>query len=118
MFISANSYRPIRHHLDEGTRLPLGQGASSKVLLAFSQKTPADLEEIKQQGFAYSLGERDADVAAIAVPVLDKLGFIRGALSVSGLIHRFDESTRQTYLQVLLKSAKELELMLKTNHKN
>jgi DNA-binding IclR family transcriptional regulator len=32
-----NSPRSARHHLDEGVRLPLGRGATRRVLLAFTE---------------------------------------------------------------------------------
>lgn len=116
----ANSRRSVRHHLDEGVQFPLNQGAAGKALLAFSKKPPRELTEnlskqladIKQQGYAYSLGERNPEVGAIAVPLLDNGGEARGVLCVSGLIQRFDDDNRNRYLQVLQDSVKQLQAVL------
>lgn len=78
-----NSPNPIRHHLDEGVRLPLDRGAAGRVLRAFSGDGDAD-HDVARKGFAVSVGERSPDVAAVAVPVFrafDK--YFRGALAVS-----------------------------------
>lgn len=104
----ANSHQSIRHHLDEGIQLPLDQGAAGKVLYAFSNDSPDKFKYIQKQGYDYSQGERNPEVAAIAVPLLGKNNHVRGVLCVSGLIHRFDEITRQKYLKILLKNSKQL----------
>ena len=89
--------RSIRHSIREGLSLPLDKGASGKVLLAFSSQPDdperlgaAEVDRIRTSGYAVSLGERDAEVAAVAVPMYLSSGTLSGALSISGLITRFD----------------------------
>ena len=83
-----NSPHAARHHLDEGSALPLTAGASAHVLLAFSDGKGARTKAVRERGYDISLGERDPQVAAVAVPVFDLAGKFRGALAVSGLIGR------------------------------
>jgi len=103
-----NSPQAVRHHLDEGTRLPLDRGATGKVLLAFSGAGGTDFERIRAAGFYISLGERDPDIGAAAVPVFDRAGRLRGALAVSALITRFSEAARMKAVAALLESAAAL----------
>ena len=85
----AEPERSIRHSVVEGTTMPLDRGASGKVLSAWAPDAPADAATIRAQGHAVSLGERDPEVAAVAVPLLTAEGALLGALAVSGLVTRF-----------------------------
>src|SRR5262249_38969385 len=89
-----NSPQSARHHLDEGAELPLNAGASAHVLVAFSDGRGSRSNAVQQRGYCISLGERDPQVAAVAVPVFDLGGQFRGALAISGLIGRFKEQGR------------------------
>ncbi|MGP1275651.1 MAG: IclR family transcriptional regulator [Caulobacterales bacterium] len=106
--IRHNSTQAIRHHLDEGTRLPLNQGAPGHLILAYTDGTDPDTAQIKADGHAVSLGERDPDTAAIAVPVLDRGGAFQGALVISGLRGRFDEAARKKAIALARKEAGKL----------
>lgn len=96
-----NSAHAARHHLDEGVRLPLAQGAAGRVLSAFTSGEPL------RQASAYfvSVGERDPAVAAVAVPLLGPSQTFLGALSVSGIRNRFDEARRMAALECLRREA-------------
>ena len=59
-------------------------------------------------GHYVSLGERDPEIAAASVPVLDAAGHIRGALSVSALLSRFDAEAQARALTALHQSAERL----------
>jgi DNA-binding IclR family transcriptional regulator len=107
-----NSPHPARHHLDEGTELPLTAGASAHVLLAFSDGKGAKAKAVQERGYDISLGERDPQVAAVSVPVFDLAGRFRGALAISGLIGRFKEKARRSALAELSASANRLRTML------
>jgi DNA-binding IclR family transcriptional regulator len=87
----AEPSRSIRHSIVEGAPMPLDKGASGKVLLAFSDAPPPAFAGIREVGYAVSQGERDPEVAAVAVPVLSRGGRLLGALSVSGLVTRFTD---------------------------
>lgn len=104
-----NSPNPIRHHLDEGVRLPLDRGAAGRVLRAYTVGLEADRALIGD-GYAVSVGERSPDVAAVAVPVFRSDCSLRGALAVSGLATRFDEPARRRALSMLRRAAREIDL--------
>ena len=103
-----NSPRPVRHHLDEGARLPLERGATGRILLAFSNPQNEAFAAIRAAGHYVSLGERDPEVAAAAVPVLDTAGHIKGVLGISALLSRFDAKAQACALAALHESADRL----------
>jgi len=107
-----NSPQSARHHLDEGAELPLNAGASAHVLVAFSDGRGSRSNAVQQRGYCISLGERDPQVAAVAVPVFDLGGQFRGALAISGLIGRFKEQERRAALAQLSASADRLRSVL------
>lgn len=107
-----NSRHSVRHHLDEGTRLSLERGAAGHVCRAFSGGTDETAMAVRATGFAMSVGERSPDVAAVAVPVFDQEGGFRGALSVSGLASRYDETARERALTALRGAAERLRQTL------
>ncbi|MCP3394982.1 IclR family transcriptional regulator [Bradyrhizobium sp. CCGB12] len=107
-----NSPRAVRHHLDEGQRLPLDRGAAGHVLAAYDQDVAASRKKVLAQGYYVSLGERDPEVAAAAVPVLDGQGKLRGALSVSAIRSRFDTQAQKLALKSLKSEAQALAGLL------
>ena len=111
-----NSPHTARHHLDEGTELPLNAGASAHVLTAFTEsadaRSNAKAKQIRERGYYISLGERDPQVAAVAVPLFDLIGAFRGALAISGLIGRFKDKPRHQALADLQASAARLHALI------
>lgn len=106
-----NSPRAARHHLDEGVRLPLERGAAGRVLLGLTETTDTAgrlLRDPGQPGVTVSRGERDAEVGAVAVPVIDASGRVRGALSVSTLLTRLDPETEAGIARALIVGARRL----------
>jgi len=106
--IRHNSSQPIRHHLDEGVRLPLDRGAAGHLIRAYTESGRDDGRQIRTAGYAVSLGERDPDTASIAVPVLGADGTFLGALVVSGLGSRFDEAARGAAIELAKAAAQKL----------
>ena len=104
-----NSPKAARHHLDEGAQLTLATGASGHVLRAFGRNPVPAEAQVQDAGYAISVGERDPDLAAIAMPVLDRKGTLYGALSVSGIITRFTEEQRIGILEALGESVARLK---------
>lgn len=103
-----NSTQAIRHHLDEGTRLPLTHGAATHLIRAFTEAAAPDGADIRTRGYAVSLGERDPDTASIAVPVFGGTGDFLGALVISGLRSRFDEAARTEAIALAQRAAATL----------
>ncbi|MEO0819739.1 MAG: IclR family transcriptional regulator [Pseudomonadota bacterium] len=110
----AEPERAIRHHLTEGTALPLKAGASAEVLRAWSPDAGVDagLAAVRASGHAVSRGARDPEVAAVAVPLFDEAGALRGALSLSGLVTRFTPEACAAMLAVLEARAAALSAAL------
>jgi len=117
--------------------MPLYAGAGGKVLLAFGpeeirkkvltrkhikQLTPhtiknpklllQELERIRQDGYAFSFGERDAEVAALAAPIFNHEGKICASLSIAGPISRFSREHNVQHLKILMATAKRISEML------
>lgn len=102
-----NSPQSVRHHIEEGDRLPLSVGAG-RVFLACSGGKGDVYNEIRTEGFYTSRGERNQDLAAVAVPVFDGSGVLRGVLSVSTLVSRLDDKAETAAINALKASAKRL----------
>lgn len=86
-----NSPRLARDHIEEGEIIPLGLGASGQVLDAFTIQQGKNVTRIHKDRFYVSRGERDPEVAGISVPVFEHNGVLLGAISLSGLLSRFDD---------------------------
>ncbi len=84
------------------------RGAAGRVLLAFDGGRGEPYASILTARQYVSLGERDPEIAAASVPVLDAAGHIRGALSVSALLSRFDAEAQARALTALHQSAERL----------
>jgi DNA-binding IclR family transcriptional regulator len=105
----------LRAEIRLGTRMPLHSSASGKCLLAelsrheidelypddqLPEVTPRtiktraallrELKEVRGRSYALNLDEFTVGVAAVAVPVRDKHGMVRAALSIAGPTARFD----------------------------
>jgi DNA-binding IclR family transcriptional regulator len=96
-----NSHHRICHHVEEGARLPLQQGVVGRVLLAFSGKSGAEYEAIRQSGYLMAQG-REPFTASVSAPVLSCDGTMIGALVVSGPSSRFTERVQKHALERVL----------------
>jgi DNA-binding IclR family transcriptional regulator len=103
-----NATRGIIHNLEEGAQLPLDKGAAGRVLRAYGGEAGEAYDVIRGQGYCLSRGERDPEIAAVAVPVLSADGALRGALAVSGPISRFDDDLVARSARLLGEVAREL----------
>ncbi len=105
---SIESGQALKASMPIGSRSPLHAGASSKCLLAYSpqefiesfigreplaaitentiteaQRLRAELELIRSQGYAASLGERDSGLGSLSAPVLNHRGVLLAAISLA-----------------------------------
>lgn len=107
------SAHPLRMSVELGRALPLHAGATGRAILAFApaevldrvlraplaQVTPAtttdpdrlcaQLEAVRRDHVATSVGERQPEARSVAAPVLDAHGLAVGALTVCGPSSRF-----------------------------
>lgn len=102
------SSQSIKRVIGLGEYAPLPKGASGKVLLAFGDEALQDgivaeldakarrelLQEcvlIRQQGYAFSHGERVEGASALAVPLREHTGPVRYCITIAGPSFRFDD---------------------------
>ena len=74
-----------------------------------TDKDYEESEEILKNGYAISRGERDPDIAALAVPIMNSNGTVRGALNILGLVSHFDEEFEKKFSKELKEEATKLE---------
>lgn len=101
-----NSPSSLRHHLEEGAILPCGCGAAGHVIRAWGDGIDDRALDVLNDRFAQSEGERDPDISAIAVPVLDRQNNLLGVLTLSGPKSRFSEEKRLNLLNSLQQHAR------------
>ena len=131
---AVQSAQAIRRVAPVGARLPLHVGASSKILLAFSdlerqETVMADpewpvsidrasymkhLEEVRALGYAVSIEEREPGAAAVSVPIFGRAHELAAALSVSGPVSRMSVNQMQEFIPHMKEAAKRMETMMRT----
>ncbi|MEQ8285307.1 IclR family transcriptional regulator [Thalassospira sp.] len=100
-----NSPSSLRHHLEEGAILPCDRGAAGHVIRAWGNGVDDRAIEVLGDRFAQSEGERDPDISAVAVPVLDRQNHLLGVLTLSGPSSRFTKDKRDNLLVSLQRHA-------------
>lgn len=115
-----DSSRAIRLYTRIGKSTPLYIGSGPKLLLAFmeeakqteilgaaklygindenainKQKLYKELSAIREEGYAYSIGEQDPETTGISYPLYDYSGQVIAALTVSGLSSHFEGENLQ-----------------------
>jgi DNA-binding IclR family transcriptional regulator len=114
----ASAERPsgLRDTVPLGASLPLTAGSGAKVLLAwgtdadrFPTVRAATLAQVRQRGWAESVGEREAGVASVSAPVRDETGSVVAAISVSGPVERLGRHPGRRLSAPVLAAAAALE---------
>lgn len=123
-----DSSQPVRAYSRKGGRAPSYCVATGKVLLAYAAPevqrrvsthctafTPTTLvdrkelmrtlEKIRQQGFAYNLGEWRAGVNGLAAPIRDADGNVVAAVGVSGPAERLGRARLRSFVPVVTRCA-------------
>lgn len=88
-----------------GAVLPLELGSAGKVLVAFSGN---GFPEVRERGWAESVGEREEGVASVSAPVFGGDGKLRAAVSVSGPISRLGERPGERLAKRVVEAAREI----------
>ncbi len=65
-------------------------------------------QRIKEEGVAYDRGEWNLEIPAVAVPVFDRQGRLRGSLAIAPPIERTTEEALHRYAEVLKAAATEI----------
>jgi len=72
----------------------------------------AELDLVRARGWAEAVGEREADLAALAAPAFGRQGQLAAILGVQGPVSRLPVATRRALREPLLVAAAELSLAL------
>ena len=106
----------LRDTVPVGAVLPLDRGSGGKVLLAwaengerFSRVETAELDEVRQRGWAESVAEREVGVASVSAPVFGSDGRLRAAVCASGPISRLGERPGKRLAKPVVAAAREIE---------
>lgn len=110
--LQVNSKHRIRLHLEQGEELSLDGGASARLLRAYNGDNWEGYVGVKERGWAISVGERDPEVASVAVALLGQTDKFYGALVVSGPVLRFNDEKRQEALKLLINVCNQLRSRL------
>ena len=123
----------IKLSLERGRSFPLYAGASSKILLAYQNKSyiesflkkvslvgftrntitdPAqlrkELKTIRKQGYSFSDQEADLGARAIGAPIFDHRGKIVAGLSIAGPRDRINPKNRAKLIRLLKETAQKI----------
>lgn len=105
----------LRHHARMGEGLPLDRGSPGRVLLAFSGE-PGDIyERIRQQGYYWSISEREQGVATVSAPVFGIHWRLIGSVCISGPASRLPAERLQMLAKVVITAANGLSHKLAGN---
>ncbi|MBN2286306.1 MAG: IclR family transcriptional regulator [Tissierellales bacterium] len=113
--------RPLKTVLKIGERLLIDKGSSGKILLAYmseenrkailkdyDDKIASTLAEVKEQGYAISIGERDASLGAISAPIFDAHEDMIIALSISGPIDRIYNNEMERKIEIVKQTCHDI----------
>ncbi len=130
---AVQSNQPIRRVAPIGARMPLFVGASSKVLVAYAEPEVLEavlndpnwpesidreayleqLEQIRAQGFATSVEERELGAAAVAAPIFNRNGKLVAAIAASGPSNRLTPEKMREFARPILEAAYRMGKMMK-----
>lgn len=128
-----DSREVLRTDLRVGTRLPIHCTALGKLLLAFlpeeraekilsnysfqpstvhtildPRALQAELQVIRQRGYAYGNQEFILGAQSVGVPIRDFMGKVVAGISVAGPTVRFTEERREAAIPLLLETARQI----------
>lgn len=95
--------------LAHGGRLPEGslEGFTDRTIVD-PEALAAEVSSIAERGWAESAGEREVDLNALAVPVVDGEGALRAILGLQGPEARFNHEAMSAALGPLLENARSI----------
>lgn len=97
--VSLQSPHGLRTIVDTGAELPIDQGSGGKALRG----------EVGADGWAESVAEREAGVASVSAPVIDRGGVVLAAVGVSGPIERLGRSPGRRYGSAVVAAARQVD---------
>jgi DNA-binding IclR family transcriptional regulator len=135
-WLRVNSPEPLALAVQAGARFHLAFGSSGAVFLSaladpevetiirgappecWKHQKPADVwrrvHEARRCGLAEDLGGFRPDMFGLSAPLLDGAGCVQGALTLTGLLHGHSDAKIESWRQLLVKKAAELNHHSKT----
>lgn len=124
---SVTPTRAISRVLEVGLTMPLHLGSAGKVFLAFDDLamkdvlaqdptltiSPAELDEIRHQGWCATFEERENEVSSVSAPVFDYKGEICAVIGIVAPVSRLNpETLGNEYVHPVSSSARMLSAYL------
>ncbi len=100
-----DSTHAVRYHVREGDVLPLESGSGGMALLAFGGKPGEVFEQIREDFYYVSMGERDRETAGVSMPVFGVRQTLRGVITLAGPSSRIDQAFVANNLDALFDCA-------------
>ncbi|WJH38687.1 IclR family transcriptional regulator (plasmid) [Aliirhizobium terrae] len=107
-----DSHQAIRHSARVGSTYPLERGAPGRVILAFAGRSGAIYDDIRKAGYFATSGERDPQVASLAVPIFRDGDALFGSLALTGPPARFSDEAIKKNLEILQVAARKLSVAM------
>ncbi|ADO44029.1 IclR family transcriptional regulator [Ketogulonicigenium vulgare] len=107
-----DSTQAIRHSARIGDAMPINKGAAGWVMMAFDGEAGEPCATIRARGYHVTRGERDPEVASLAVPVWTIGGKLFGSVVLTGPLSRFDDEKINEFLPHLLEGARRISAIL------
>lgn len=105
--------------LDPHWALGHASGHAGLELVPYTDRTITDpralaseLQAVRERGYAEAIGEREADLGALAAPVFGRGGELQAILGLQGPVARLPAGTRRALRMPLLDACAELERLL------
>ncbi|MCD8078143.1 MAG: hypothetical protein LUE63_07195, partial [Lachnospiraceae bacterium] len=115
---SVDSRRELRQVVEVGSRHDLVRGAAGKIILAYMPegdrqkltegKNSVDYAEVREKGYALSVGEREEGLFGLAVPILAEDGQLVAAVSMSGPTARFANENLDEKIRSMVEMGKNI----------
>ncbi len=86
--------------------------ACTERTITSAQALQAELDAVRERGYAEAIGEREADLGALAAPVFGRGGGLVAILGLQGPVARLPAGTRRALRGPLLDACAELERLL------
>jgi len=113
--VRVEGQQALRHHVRMGEGLPLDQGSPGKVILAFSGEPGRVYEQIRKQGYQWSIGEREPGVSTVSAPVFGMNRRLLGSVCISGPELRLPPSKLEQLAPSIMETARQLSYALAGN---
>ncbi len=110
----------LRDSIPVGSALPMHAGSAAQILLAWEEPsrraaalagakfTATTLAEVRDRGWAQSVGERELGVASVSAPVRGASGRVVAAISISGPLERLTRQPGRIHASALVSAATKL----------